>query len=78
MASTIISTASTEGFDFGGFGVRWKIDGDESAQRFSVVHHPIAARTLAAPLHRSKRLVGQARFQQAFDEMVDRYCVLVG
>ncbi len=37
--------------DFGGFGVVWKIEGSEAAGRFSVVEHPIAPRTLAAPLH---------------------------
>src|SRR6516225_7910559 len=42
-------------FDFGGFGVDWKIDGDLNRARFSVVHHPIAPRTLAAPLHRHHR-----------------------
>ena len=42
-------------FDFGGFGVDWKIDGDLTERRFSVVHHPIAPRTLAAPLHRHHR-----------------------
>jgi mannose-6-phosphate isomerase-like protein (cupin superfamily) len=39
-------------FDFGGFGVHWKIDGVDTGERFSVVHHPIAPKTLAAPLHR--------------------------
>lgn len=38
-------------FDFGGLGVEWKIDGRETDGRFSVVHHPIAPRALAAPLH---------------------------
>ncbi len=38
--------------DLGGFGIDWKIDGLHSEQRFSVVHHPLAPRTLAAPLHR--------------------------
>jgi mannose-6-phosphate isomerase-like protein (cupin superfamily) len=38
-------------FDFGGLGVQWKIDGDRTEQRFSIVHHPIAPRALAAPLH---------------------------
>jgi mannose-6-phosphate isomerase-like protein (cupin superfamily) len=38
-------------FDFGGLGVRWKIDGPDAEGRFSVVHHPIAPRALAAPLH---------------------------
>ena len=43
----------TEGdhFDFGGLGVVWKIDGCQTGERFSVVHHPIAPRALAAPLH---------------------------
>lgn len=40
-----------ESFDFGGLGVQWKIDGAETGKRFSVVHHPIAPRALAAPLH---------------------------
>jgi mannose-6-phosphate isomerase-like protein (cupin superfamily) len=44
-----------EGFDFGGFGVRWKIEGNQTGGLFSVVHHPIAPRTLAAPLHRHHR-----------------------
>ena len=39
-------------FDFGGLGVHWKIDAADTGGRFSVVHHPIAARALAAPLHR--------------------------
>lgn len=42
-------------FDFGGLGVAWKIDGAASSGRFSVVHHPIAPRALAAPLHRHHR-----------------------
>ncbi|MEO6567268.1 MAG: cupin domain-containing protein [Opitutaceae bacterium] len=42
-------------FSRGGFGIRWKIDGHQTAQRFSVVHHPMAPRTLAAPLHRHHR-----------------------
>lgn len=41
-----------ETFDFGGLGVAWKIDAPETGGRFSVVHHPIAPRALAAPLHR--------------------------
>lgn len=42
-------------FDFGGLGVRWKIDGADTGGRFSIVQHPIAARALAAPLHRHNR-----------------------
>lgn len=54
MAYKIISEPS-EAFDFGGFGVFWKIDGADTGGRFSVVHHTIAPRTLAAPLHRHHR-----------------------
>jgi mannose-6-phosphate isomerase-like protein (cupin superfamily) len=48
-----VSILSGEGdtFDFGGFGVQWKIEGSETGKRFSVVHHPLAPRALAAPLH---------------------------
>lgn len=39
-------------FDFGTWGVKWKIEGLDTGERFSVVHHPIAPRALVAPLHR--------------------------
>jgi mannose-6-phosphate isomerase-like protein (cupin superfamily) len=39
-------------FDFGGLAVHWKLGGPLSGGRFAVVHHPIAPRALAAPLHR--------------------------
>jgi mannose-6-phosphate isomerase-like protein (cupin superfamily) len=48
---TIVPPDSGEFFDFGGLGVDWKIDGSSSEGRFSIVHHPIAPRALAAPLH---------------------------
>lgn len=48
---TILKPASNEFFDFGGLGVHWKIDGEATGGRFAVVHHPIAPRALAAPLH---------------------------
>jgi mannose-6-phosphate isomerase-like protein (cupin superfamily) len=38
-------------FDFGGLGVHWKIEGRDTGDRFSIVHHPIAPHALAAPLH---------------------------
>ena len=44
-----------ESFDFGGLGVAWKLDGALSDYHFSVVHHPLAPRALAAPLHRHSR-----------------------
>lgn len=40
---------------FGTFGVHWKIDGADTGGQFSVVHHPIAPRSLVAPLHRHHR-----------------------
>lgn len=40
---------------YGAFGVHWKIDSADSDGRFSVVHHPIAPRSLVAPLHRHHR-----------------------
>jgi mannose-6-phosphate isomerase-like protein (cupin superfamily) len=48
---TILKATDGDAFDFGGLGVHWKIDGPQTAGRFSVVHHPIAPRALAAPLH---------------------------
>lgn len=47
----IVLPGQGEFVDFGGLGVHWKIDGERSENRFSVVHHPIASRALAAPLH---------------------------
>jgi mannose-6-phosphate isomerase-like protein (cupin superfamily) len=41
--------------DLGGLGIVWKIEGAESDDRFSVVHHPLAPRALAAPMHRHTR-----------------------
>lgn len=48
---TVIPPDQGETFDFGGLGIDWKIDGSDTGGRFSVVHHPIAPRALAAPLH---------------------------
>ena len=51
MIKKLISSIGSEEFDFGGFGVHWKIDGEDTGNRFAVVHHPIAPKALAAPLH---------------------------
>lgn len=51
MNRPIIIQPNGENFDFGGFGVHWKIDSDGTGGRFSVVHHPMVAHALAAPLH---------------------------
>ena len=37
---------------FGGLGFHWKIDLGDTGGHFSIVHHPMAPRALAAPLHR--------------------------
>jgi mannose-6-phosphate isomerase-like protein (cupin superfamily) len=39
----------------GSIGVRFMIDGDEAADRLSLVEHPMSAHALAAPLHRHVR-----------------------
>lgn len=51
MQPIIIAPDGGGSFDFGGLGVIWKIDGSSTQMRFSVVHHPLAPRALAAPLH---------------------------
>jgi mannose-6-phosphate isomerase-like protein (cupin superfamily) len=47
----IVAPGASDSFDFGGLGVSWRIDGALTGGRFSVVHHPLAPRALAAPLH---------------------------
>jgi mannose-6-phosphate isomerase-like protein (cupin superfamily) len=39
----------------GSIGVRFMIDGERAAERFSLVEHPMSPRALAAPLHRHTR-----------------------
>lgn len=51
MKPIVIASDAGGSFDFGGLGVNWKIDGSATENRFSVVHHPLAPRALAAPLH---------------------------
>ena len=53
--SIAIAPDSPERAEFGGLGIVWKIDGAHTGERFSVVHHPLAPRALAAPLHRHTR-----------------------
>jgi mannose-6-phosphate isomerase-like protein (cupin superfamily) len=52
MNSLNVHSRSDGRFDFGGFEVVWKVDSGETGQRFAIVHHPMAPRALAAPLHR--------------------------
>ena len=53
--SITIGADSAERVDLGGLGIVWKIDGAASADRFSLVEHPMSPRALAAPLHRHLR-----------------------
>jgi mannose-6-phosphate isomerase-like protein (cupin superfamily) len=46
-----IQPAEGASVDFGNLGVVWKIEGSETAGRFSIVEHRIPRRSLAAPLH---------------------------
>jgi mannose-6-phosphate isomerase-like protein (cupin superfamily) len=39
----------------GSIGVRFMVDGDRTAESFSLVEHPMSAHALAAPLHRHTR-----------------------
>ncbi len=50
-----IAADGSEHVEIGGLGIVWKIEGAEAGERFSVVHHPLAPRALAAPLHRHTR-----------------------
>jgi mannose-6-phosphate isomerase-like protein (cupin superfamily) len=50
-AKVVGPTDGKAGF-LGSIGVRFMLDGLESAERFSLVEHPMAPRALAAPLHR--------------------------
>jgi mannose-6-phosphate isomerase-like protein (cupin superfamily) len=54
-ASISIPIDGRERVDLGGLGIVWKIEGAEAGERFSVVHHPLAPRALAAPLHKHTR-----------------------
>jgi mannose-6-phosphate isomerase-like protein (cupin superfamily) len=53
-AKVLGPTDGKSGF-LGSIGVRFMIDGDEAAERFSLVEHPMPPRALAAPLHRHNR-----------------------
>jgi mannose-6-phosphate isomerase-like protein (cupin superfamily) len=53
-AKVVGPTDGRAGF-LGSIGVRFMIDGAESAGGFSLVEHPLPPRALAAPLHRHNR-----------------------
>jgi len=52
---TIVAPGAGDLATLGGFGINWKIEGNQAGDRFSVVHHPLAPRALGAPLHRHHR-----------------------
>jgi mannose-6-phosphate isomerase-like protein (cupin superfamily) len=54
-APLLIPRDGGDKFNFGAYGTHWKIDGPQTGGRFSVVHHPLTPRMLAAPLHRHHR-----------------------
>jgi mannose-6-phosphate isomerase-like protein (cupin superfamily) len=54
-SSVTIPPGGGPSVQIGGLGIVWKIEGAQADDRFSVVHHPIAPRALAAPLHRHTR-----------------------
>ena len=47
----VIGPDEGERVDLGGLGVRFLLDSEQTGGRFSLVEHPIAPRSLAAPLH---------------------------
>jgi mannose-6-phosphate isomerase-like protein (cupin superfamily) len=51
-AAKVVGPADGKAGFLGSIGVRFMLDGPESAERFSLVEHPMAPRALAAPLHR--------------------------
>ena len=55
LSRVTIPAEGSEHVEIGGLGIVWKIEGAEADDRFSVVHHPLAPRALAAPLHRHSR-----------------------
>ncbi len=48
----IVSASDGKAGSLGGIGVRFMLAGADTGDRFSLVEHPMPARTLAAPLHR--------------------------
>jgi len=53
--SQVVTPRIGQRVNLSGFGIDWKIEGLETGKRFAVVHHPLAPRALAAPLHRHHR-----------------------
>jgi mannose-6-phosphate isomerase-like protein (cupin superfamily) len=54
-ARRVLGPAEGKAGFLGSIGVRFMIDGETTAEGFSLVEHPMSARALAAPLHRHTR-----------------------
>jgi quercetin dioxygenase-like cupin family protein len=48
----IVNARDGKAGSLGSIGVRFMLAGDQTSERFALVEHPMAARALAAPLHR--------------------------
>ncbi len=55
MTADVVGPLEGKTIDFGGFGVRFVVRGEETGGAFALVEHPLAPRALAAPLHRHSR-----------------------
>lgn len=55
MTNDVLGPEEGKTLDFGGFGVRFVVRGEETGGAFALVEHPLAPRALAAPLHRHSR-----------------------
>jgi len=54
-SATVVGPKDGKTGFLGSIGVRFMIDGEQTAEGFSLVEHPMSARALAAPLHRHTR-----------------------
>jgi quercetin dioxygenase-like cupin family protein len=54
-AARVVGPGDGKAGFLGTIGVRFMIDGEDAAGRFSLVEHPMSPRALAAPLHRHTR-----------------------
>jgi quercetin dioxygenase-like cupin family protein len=54
-AARVVARDDGEVLDLDGLGVRLLIGDDDAGGRFAVVEHPLAARTLGAPMHTHAR-----------------------
>src|SRR6476661_10762536 len=55
MSARVVGPIDGKAGFLGSIGVRFMIDGEDAADRFSLVEHPMPPRALAAPLHRHNR-----------------------